>query len=178
MARRAVFLDRDGTLLQIIHRPSHPKKLTAAFSMEEYRLEEDIHHPLADLADAGFMRILITNQPDVAHGYVSEGVWWEIFRKFLAEAPLDDWYMCRHTTENHCPCKKPSSVMLRVAADKHGIDLSQSFMVGDSEDDMLAGQKAGCKTILLVREYNMSADADFRVRTIREASQIILGGSK
>ncbi len=173
MPRRAVFLDRDGTMLEIVHRPNFRKVLTAPFSMREYKLIPGLHSSLADIRDLGYMSIMITNQPDVAHGYVSGAEWSEIHQRFLREAPLDDWYMCRHRSKDNCPMKKPAPGMIIAAGDKYGINLAGSFMVGDSDADMAAGAAAGCVTILLAREYNRKVSADFIINDLSEAVKII-----
>ena len=167
--RKAVFLDRDGTLIEIIERPEHPKKRTAPFVDSELKFFPDAWDALDRLRVAGFLTIMVTNQPDVAHGYMSEDEWQKIHKTVVDTLFLDDFYMCRHRSEDHCPFKKPFPLMLQSAADKWGINLSESYMIGDTDTDMKAGKAAGCTTIILNRPYNQGIGADARVLNLTDA---------
>lgn len=179
--RKAVFLDRDGTLIEAIHRPGFPadslikKEITAPFFEKELKFFPDAWDSLDRLRVAGYLTIMVTNQPDVAHGYMSEEEWLKIHKSVINSLFLDDFYMCRHTGEDNCPFKKPSPLMLLAAADKWGIDLAQSYMIGDTETDMSAGKLAGCATILLDRFYNQDLVhvSGFRVASLTDAVKVI-----
>lgn len=173
MSKRAVFLDRDGTLLEVIHRPNHPRKFTAPFQISEYHLRDCVHSALWLMKDTDFMRIMVSNQPDVALGDMDACDWRRIHNTFLCEVPLEDWYVCRHRPEDNCPMMKPSSGMIIAAADKHDIDLRKSFMVGDTDADMLSGATAGCTTILIRAPYNTGVKADYYVHDLLCASKLI-----
>ncbi|TSC89881.1 MAG: phosphatase [Parcubacteria group bacterium Gr01-1014_3] len=151
--RRAVFLDRDGTLIKAIARPGFDK-MTAPFSMNELEFDPDVDLAMKIISDLGYLRIITTNQPDVAYGHVSEEEWTKIHEAVLARVQPDDCFMCRHTREAGCPMKKPNPGMLIAAADKWNIDLSHSYIIGDTYADVSAGYKAGCNTIILERPYN------------------------
>ena len=152
--KRAIFLDRDGTLIKAIYRPDLPKKITAPFIRDELEFMPHYKEVLGFLKTSGFMRIMITNQPDVALGYMTEVNWNVIHSEVLSTLKLDDYYLCRHTEADNCPFKKPSPLMLQAAADKWGINLSRSYMVGDTVKDMEAGKAAGCETVLIRTPYN------------------------
>lgn len=172
--RKAVFLDRDGTLVEIIHRPDSVKKITAPFNESELVFVDDVREDLDRLRLAGFLTIMVTNQPDVANGYLSEKDWQRVHRAIVGTLGLDGVYMCRHRTQDECDRKKPSPRMLFDAADNLGINLSESYMIGDTENDMKAGKAAGCGTILLDRSYNQdSINADIRVASLKEAVRVI-----
>lgn len=177
--RKAIFLDRDGTVIEAIHRPHRAwniaKEFSAPFILEELRFYPDAQDALDALRIAGFLTVMITNQPDVRHGYMTEENWQKIHKTVMSYLDFDDYFMCRHTSEDNCPFKKPSPLMLQAAADKWGIDLSRSYMIGDTDKDMDAGRAAGCKTILLDRHYNQGIDADFRRPTLSEAFKVIVG---
>lgn len=175
--RKAVFLDRDGTVIRIISRPDHPKPFTAPFFESELSFVPDVFESIVMLKEAGFMVILITNQPDPRHGYMSEAEWEKIHNKVMARLyHLDDFFICRHMTEENCPFKKPSGLMLQVAADKHGIDLSQSYMIGDSWKDMAAGRDAGCRRVIMLNApYNLNDDSDdVRADSLKDAVEFII----
>lgn len=171
--RRAVFLDRDGTLIHIIHRPDHLKPYTAPFFVSELVFSSDVHESLKAFKALEFLRIMVTNQPDVANGYMSESEWLKIHHQVIGSLDLDDFMMCRHTTQDGCRYKKPSPDMLFALADKWGINLSDSYMIGDTDNDTKAGKSAGCGTILLDRSYNQNVEADIRVANLMDAVKVI-----
>lgn len=171
--KRAVFLDRDGTLIEAIHRPHGLKKITAPFYQSELVFVPKVHEALEMLKRAGFLRIMITNQPDVGNEYMSQEEWQKIHDKVVSTLNLDDFHMCRHTTKDGCLFKKPSPFMLLSMADKWGIDLAESFMVGDTEQDIQAGRSAGCETILIDKLYNSNVKADWRVMDLLAAAKTV-----
>ena len=172
-SRKAVFLDRDGTLIDIIHRPDFDKKFTAPFTYDELRFVPRVKEVLEFLKRQGFMRIMITNQPDVANGYMNESEWHRIHCEVLDVLRPDDFFMCRHTSDDNCPFKKPSPFMLKAAADKWGINLSQSYMVGDTKVDMEAGKAVGCKTVLIRTSYNADAKGDFEITKLADMIELL-----
>ncbi len=176
--RRAVFIDRDGTVIEAIYRPNDDKKITAPYNPRELKFVPRVYPNLGRLKENEFLRILVTNQPDVAHGHMSEEDWTAIHKRVTDTLGFDDVFMCRHRTEDNCPFKKPSPLMLLAAADKWGIDLSKSWMIGDTNQDMQAGLDAGCRVILINREYNSSLrkgyDYNLGVNSFEEAVNKIL----
>lgn len=177
--RKAVFLDRDGTVVKAIRRPGFPqnsskkKEITAPFKLEEVEFYPDASKSIKTLRDIGFLAILVTNQPDVAHGYLSYAEWLKIYHRIIEPLGLNAHYFCPHTSEANCSCKKPLPGMIFKARDRYGIDLSQSYMIGDTDADMKAGKAAGCGTILLDRDYNQDVVADIRVATLEDAVKVI-----
>lgn len=152
MTQRALFLDRDGTLVYPRHYPSQPADLL---------LYPGIEADLRRLQEAGFLLVIITNQSGIARGYFSEA---DLRRMhgYLADelsrlsVRADAFYYCPHHPEGsipalaiNCECRKPRpGMLLRAAADLH-IDLDRSWFVGDILDDVEAGNRAGCRTILV-----------------------------
>lgn len=173
-ANQAVFLDRDGTLIRAVVRLGFSKMITAAFSMDELCFMPNAYVVLEQLKKLGFLRIMVTNQPDVELGYVSFENWRKIHQRVLDTfgAMLNDCYMCRHASKT-CPHRKPSPAMLLMAAEKWGIDLSRSYMVGDTDADTQAGAAAGCRTILLRAPYNHGVAADFIIDDLAELPKIV-----
>ena len=150
--RRAVFLDKDGTLVQNVPYNVEP---------EHIRLMPGVGEGLRLLHAAGYMLIVITNQSGVARGYFSEQELEAVearLRKLLAnfDVPLAGFYYCPHHPDGAepayttaCECRKPAPGLLVQAAREHGIDCSQSWLIGDILNDIEAGRRAGCKTILV-----------------------------
>lgn len=178
MTRRAVFWDRDGTVAEAISRPELDKKITAPFSLKEIRFTPKVTYAMSVFHLKGFLNILITNQPDVAYGYLTEETWTAIHKRIIGQLPLDDVFICRHPRGHDCFLRKPKPGMLIAASENHSIDLASSFMIGDTNNDTLAGKAAGCQTIILDKPYNQGVAADLRVQNITEAMAFILDGLK
>jgi D-glycero-D-manno-heptose 1,7-bisphosphate phosphatase len=129
------------------------------------------------LHEAGWLLIVITNQPDVARGTTARADV-EAINEYLREClPIDEFRSCYHDSRDGCNCRKPLPGALFAAAAEHGIDLSASYMVGDRWRDTEAGERAGCKTIFIDYDYAEKRPEKFshRVRNLREAAEIILG---
>lgn len=150
---RAVFLDRDGVIV-----PDGGALLAPA----DVRLIRDVGPALAALKAAGFVLVLVTNQAAVARGWLTEAQLDRIHSELndrlrAAGGPaLDAVYACPHHPHADvpayrvaCECRKPRPGMLLRAAREHALDLSASVMVGDRMTDVLAGAKAGCRTVLV-----------------------------
>lgn len=173
--RKAVFLDRDGTLINAVtNRSWLPNKpITAPFSIKELEFVPCAREAVDLFKAAGYVTIIITNQPDVANGYVTGEEWDKIHQAVLREICPDDCFMCRHPSDHPCELKKPKPGMILAAADKWGIDLTSSFMIGDTSADTLAGKAAGCKTILLRWPYNLTVEADYIMPDLISAAHMI-----
>jgi D-glycero-D-manno-heptose 1,7-bisphosphate phosphatase len=149
---RAVFLDRDGTLVYPRHYPSQPEDLV---------LYDGIGPQLRALGEAGFKLVVITNQSGIARGYFTESDLERMHDYLCAELAtlgvhVDGIYYCPHHTEGtvpglsvDCNCRKPAPGMLLNAAADLDLDLTRSWMVGDILDDVEAGRRAGSRTILV-----------------------------
>lgn len=158
-------MDRDGVINDL--RDSH-----APFKYSEFKLKKGVHETLEELCKMGFLRILATNQPDITYGNLQKEEH-ELIMADVKKLPLDDIFVCTHGRNDGCECKKPKPGMLISAAKKWGIDLQKSFMVGDSESDVKAGQAAGCKTILINHAQNKNIKADLRVQNLSEVVEYL-----
>lgn len=176
--KRAVFLDRDGVINDVVDRGENFSvqgrmvRWTAPFSFKEFKIKPEAEDFLISLKNLGMLNILFTNQPDIAYGSlpIEEH---EIIMSAVTKMPLDDIFVCLHKRNDGCDCKKPKPGMIIQAAGKFGIDLANSYVIGDSEADMLAGRAAGCKTIIINYGYNKDTVADIRVNNLFEAVEII-----
>ena len=152
MMHRALFLDRDGTLVHSFHYPSRPEHL---------RLYEDIGPELCSLQAMGFSLVIITNQAGIARGYFTEADLQHMHEYLTSELAslgihLSGIYHCPHHPDGvipeltmRCSCRKPQPGMLLRAARDLEIDLAHSWFVGDILDDIEAGNRAGCHTVLV-----------------------------
>jgi D-sedoheptulose 7-phosphate isomerase len=170
LPQRAVFLDRDGTLTE----DRFPPK-----SVEELRIVPGAAALLANLKEAGYRLIVVTNQPDVGRGLVKRSLVEAVNERLLAELPIDRIYVCYHSDEDGCGCRKPKPGMLALAAEAFNIDLGSSYMVGDYWRDVIAGKAAGCKTVF-IESSNETPETtpDATVLSLREAVGWILRGDK
>ena len=172
---RAVFLDRDGVVNKIVFRGGQPESPRI---LEEFVINDGIRETARRLKDAGFRIIVVSNQPDVARGRITQGILDLMNERVTSEIPVDDIYVCPHDDSQQCACRKPKPGMLMDATSRWNIDPSSSFMIGDTRKDMEAGKAAGCKTILLDASYNQATRCDFRARSLSEAVDIILKASR
>lgn len=150
--QKAIFLDKDGTLIPDIPYNVIPQKIT---------LNEGAAEGLQKLRDAGFLFIVISNQSGVARGLFEESALKGVEEKLSGlldkiGVSLRGFYYCPHHPEgthpaysHACDCRKPQPGMLQKAAAEHNIDLTQSWMIGDILHDVEAGNRAGCRTVLI-----------------------------
>jgi D-glycero-D-manno-heptose 1,7-bisphosphate phosphatase len=173
--KRAVFLDRDGVINQAILRDGKPYPPSG---VEELKIVEGVTEALRDLKQAGFLLIVVTNQPDIARGTQGTAAVETIHQALRETLPLDDFFVCAHDDSDHCDCRKPLPGLLLRAAAKYGIDMSRSFMIGDRWRDVDAGASAGCATVWIDYGYSeklAAAEPSAKVDSIRAAADWILG---
>lgn len=172
--RPAVFLDRDGVLNRAVVRGGRPYPPA---DLAELEILPGVSEAARRLADAGFLLIGVTNQPDVARGTQTRAAVEALNAAVRAAVPLDELLVCYDDSDTS-PNRKPNPGLLLDAARRHGVDLAASFMVGDRWKDIEAGRRAGCRTILVDYGYAEpwhGGPADQRVGSLAEAVRIILG---
>lgn len=173
--RRAVFLDRDGVVNKPIVRAGRPY---APESLDDLEIIEGVREALASLRNAGFLNIVVTNQPDVASGKLQRETVEAMHRRLAGKLALDDIKVCYHGDADGCECRKPKPGMLLQAAREFGIDLGRSFMVGDRWRDVEAGQAAGCTSFFIDYGYDEKCPEPpyIAVKSLAEAETRILAG--
>lgn len=152
--RPAVFLDRDGVINRPVLRRGRPHPPASLGELEIY---PDAATSLDRLEAAGFILVVVTNQPDVARGTQRREVVHDINRELCGQLPVAAVYVCFHDDADECGCRKPAPGLLFEAAHDLGLDLSRSFMVGDRWRDVEAGRRAGCRTVYIDRNYSEPA---------------------
>jgi len=148
--RPAVFLDRDGVLnrAEVVEGTPHPPG-----SVDEVKIIASAVDACRRLREAGYVLVVVTNQPDVARGTETmEGVG-AINGAVGDVIEIDEFVVCPHDDQDGCACRKPKPGMLTAAAGRRGLDLGRSFMVGDRWRDIEAGRRAGCTTVFVDRGY-------------------------
>ena len=150
--KKAIFLDKDGTLINDVPYNIDPDRIT---------LIDDCTLGLKLLQQAGYLLVVITNQAGIAKGYFREEALAEVEKKLktllaVYDIKLDGFYYCPHHPAGKvqqytkvCDCRKPEPGMLWLATKELAIDLEASWMIGDILNDVEAGNRAGCRTILI-----------------------------
>jgi histidinol-phosphate phosphatase family protein len=152
-----VFLDRDGVINE--DRDDYVKDVA------ELRIYPYAPPAIRLLSEAGMQVFVISNQQGVAKGLIREedlaAIQAEITgRVEEAGGRISGFYYCKHLAADNCSCRKPQPGMLLRAAEENGVDLRESFMVGDTERDVMAGKSAGCSTVLLLSGKLTRQDAE------------------
>lgn len=170
---RAVFLDRDGVLVETTVRDGIPHP---AQSVEELEILPGVADACAGLRASGFLLIVVTNQPDVARGTQTPESVELIHDELRRRLPLDDIAVCLHDDADACDCRKPQPGLLVGAADRWKIDLPRSFLVGDRWRDVEAARRAGCRAVFVDRGYAepVASEPDATVGNLQEAAEWIL----
>lgn len=165
--QKAIFLDRDGTI---------NKYVGFLRNIDDFKLIEGVSEAIKKINQSGYLAVVVTNQPVIARGEVTWNELHEIHRKMETllgkdGAYIDSLYICPHHPDKgfegerpeykfDCNCRKPKPGLLLQAACDFNIDLSQSYMVGDSERDVEAGKNAGCKGSIQIDTNKPNALAD------------------
>ncbi len=170
-ANKAVFLDRDG----VINRPIVVDgKPYPARTVADFEILPGVNQACSDLKKAGYLLVVVTNQPDVGRGILKKEVVEAIHETMMQHLPIDRVEVCYHAGAEFgekCDCRKPQPGMLITAAAALDIDLGRSFMVGDRWRDIDCGQRAGCKTVFIDWGYSeeLREPPDFRCVNLTEA---------
>ena len=171
---KAAFLDRDG----VINRKAPEGKYVTRW--EDMIFLPGVTPAILSLRRSGFRIIVISNQRCVAKGLLSaadlDALHLRMCKTLAAEgAVIDAAYYCTHDTKSKCRCRKPAPGLLLKAAADYQIDLKSSWMIGDSESDIEAGRRAGCKTALVrTSEETFEVPADVAGNSLLEAARAIL----
>lgn len=177
VGRPAVFLDRDGVLNRPLVQdgiPFPPADLT------QFEVEPEAAEGCAQLKAAGFVLVVVTNQPDVGRGTQKREMVEAMHEELRRAVPsLDAIEVCYHAGARHgepCECRKPKPGMLLRAASALGIDVQRSFLIGDRWRDVDCARAAGCRAVLIDRKYRepLRTQPDFTVADFSEAVAAIL----
>jgi len=162
MMRRAIFCDRDGTLIRDVGYPRDPA---------DVELLPGAATALAQAAARGFALVVVSNQSGVGRGIVSPDQFAAVDRRFrqtFAESgvTLDGVFYCLHAPDDGCACRKPRTGLIDQAVSALDLDAGRSWLIGDKDSDIAAGQAAGCRTVLFGAPGGISSWA--------EASRVLL----
>ena len=176
---RAVFLDRDGVINRALERDCKPYPPR---NLDEFEILPDVPTACAKLKAAVFLLVVVTNQPDVGRGTLKKEIVESIHAEMCRQLPIDRVEVCYHPGQcaSECDCRKLKPGMLLRAAKELGIDLAQSWMVGDRWRDIDCGHAAGCRTIFIDRGYaeELRQKPHFSAGNLAQAADIILRESE
>jgi D-glycero-D-manno-heptose 1,7-bisphosphate phosphatase len=170
---KAVFLDRDGVLNHSVVRDGTPYPA----GLNDLGIYPDAAGALRRLKQAGYLLIVVTNQPDIARGTLTRAAVDEINAVLGAALPVDEFVVCPHDNAANCTCRKPKPGMVLEAAARHGVDLKESFLIGDRWRDVDCGAAAGVRTVLIdwgYRERAPEHTPDFVAGSLSAAVEWIL----
>ena len=174
-SQRAVFLDRDGTInveKDYLHK------------IEDFEFIPGAPEAIKRFKDAGFLVIVVSNQSGIARGYFDEKAVEALHQHIQFElaaygTSIDAFYFCPHHPDKGlglyrraCYCRKGNPGMLLQAAQEHGIDLQQSFMVGDKLADIEAGDRAGCTSLLVLTGYGETTSLKLESEGVKKCQDL------
>lgn len=167
---RAVFLDRDGTLMEEVHYCADPHRVM---------LYPGVSQALRGLKAAGFRNVIVTNQSGIGRGLLTETQYQTVQDELLRQIGpglIDATYYCPDAPGAQSPRRKPNPGMLLEAAAQFNIDLTQSYLIGDKAADIECGDRAGTRTILVSTGYGpqQTCQPTFRAKTLLEAVRFVL----
>ena len=179
--QKAIFLDRDGTINRYVG---------FLRDVSEFELLPDVIDAIKKINQSGYLAIVVTNQPVIARGEINELQLDEIHKKMetllgAGGAYIDGLYYCPHHPDSgyegerqelkiECECRKPKPGMLLEASERFNIELSESWMIGDSEADILAGSAVGCSTAYITAGEQNDYNADYTGESIKQIIDYIL----
>ena len=170
---KVVFLDRDGVLNSTSVENGKPYAPT---HYKDFHLFEETLPATVALKKAGFLLVVVTNQPDVGNGVTNCSEVKKMNEHLIEVLPIDKVKVCFHSQTDDCHCRKPRPGLLLETIKEYNIDPHRSFMIGDRWSDVLAGNAVNCSTIFLERGYSEHEEfsADYLCRNLTEAATYIL----
>jgi D-glycero-D-manno-heptose 1,7-bisphosphate phosphatase len=170
---RAVFFDRDGTLMEEVHYCGDPARV---------RVYPGVSEALRKLKEAGFRRFIVTNQSGIGRGLITEAQYHAVQEELLRQIGkglVDASYFCADVPAALSTRRKPEPGMVLEAAAAFDIDLARSYFIGDKSSDIECGRRAGTRTILVLTGYGAEQEChpDFTAQGVVQAVQIVLRAS-
>ena len=171
---KTIFLDRDGVI---------NKEKNYTYKIEDFEFINGVFETCKHLVNLGYTLIVITNQSGISRGIYSENDYqivtnWMINQFYLNEISILDVYYCPHSPRSNCMCRKPKPGMLSDAKKKYDINMSESWLIGDKESDIIAANNAGIVNTILVRSgheiQEKSSKAKFFIDSINSSKNIFI----
>jgi len=174
MSKKVIFLDRDGV---VNHEVGYLHKV------EDFKFIDGVFDACQYFQSLGYQIVIVTNQSGIARGYYGEQEFHMVNNWMLEQfenngIEILDVFFCQHGPEDNCDCRKPKPGMFLQAQDTQGVDMGQSWMIGDKEADIQAANTAGIKNTVLVKSGHdideKHSNAKFILDSIKQAKEIII----
>ena len=174
MPIKTIFLDRDGVI---------NKEVNYLNKIDDFEFIDGIFDACLYFTNLGYKIIVITNQSGISRGFYSESDYQKITQWMLGQfknnnIDILDIFHCPHGPDSTCDCRKPMPGMFFSAKTKHNVDMKKSWMIGDSERDIIAANAANIENTILIKsshEINeLNSNAKFIVNSINQSMQLIL----
>ena len=163
--QKAVFFDRDGVLNHLIKRNGSyysPQKF------DDFKIVENAKHIIDDVHSKGYLAIIISNQPDITRGNLKQTELDKMSDLLYSKLNVDDIFYCTHDDYNDEGCRKPAPGLIFKAKELYNIDLSRSYMIGDTWKDVEAANSASLPFFLIDKDYNKDLMNVRRINTLRD----------
>ena len=173
MSKKVVFLDRDGVI---------NKEVGYLHKIKDFQFIDGVFKACMYLQTLDYQLIIVTNQSGISRGYYSEDEFhavnnWMLEQFSARDVDVLDVFFCPHEPEDGCSCRKPKPGMLLTAKEKHDIDMSKSWMIGDKEADVSAANAAGINNTILVKSGHdideENSNAKYVLGSIKQAQTVI-----
>jgi len=167
---RAIFFDRDGVLNELVPRNG------GYFSPQnkgQFVIIKNVNKIIKKLKNDGFITIVVSNQPDISRGLLSENELDKMTKKLFHKLMIDDVFYCTHDDIDCCECRKPKPGLIFQAAKKWNIELQESYMIGDTWKDGEAARNADVDFFLLEKDYNLDYSTNHRINKIKDIFQLM-----
>tara|TARA_B100001250_G_C19474946_1_gene646163 strand:+ start:174 stop:692 length:519 start_codon:yes stop_codon:yes gene_type:complete len=170
--KKAIFLDRDGVLNNVNINNGKP---FSPSSFKDFKLLPNVKSTIKKFKLLNYLCIVITNQPDISRGKISKNEVIKMNNFLKKQIEIDDLFVCYHDDDDKCECRKPKPGLLFFAKKKWGIDFEKSYLIGDREKDIFAGNLAGCKTIFIDNDYGEKkpSSQNFTITSLEQSLKII-----
>ena len=174
MSIKTIFLDRDGVI---------NKEINYLHKIDEFEFIEGVYETCRYLINLDYKIIIITNQSGIARGYFTENDFQIVTNWMIAEfkkndVSILDIFHCPHLPDSNCKCRKPRPGMLLEAKYKHNIDMQNSWLIGDKENDIIAANKSGITNTILVKSGHQinetNSNAKYILESVIQSSKVIM----
>jgi D-glycero-D-manno-heptose 1,7-bisphosphate phosphatase len=173
MGKRAVFLDRDGVINEVL-----TKRVTFVNHPDDFYLLDGVGPSIRRFNELGYYVFVVTNQGGIGLGYMTEAELTRVHEKMIAEltvygAEIHAIAYCPHKPDAGCSCRKPNAKMINDLARQYNVDLATSYMIGDRDVDITAGKNAGLTTILIGKREKTSRKADLKFSDLTDVADYL-----
>ena len=174
MTIKTIFLDRDGVI---------NKEVSYLHKIEDFEFIDGVFKTCQYLQNLGYEIIVITNQSGISRGYYNEIDFKTLSNWMLAEFKKNDIkildiFHCPHLPDSNCECRKPRPGMLLEAKEKYNIDMQNSWLIGDKENDIIAANSSGITNTILVKSGHkineLDSNAKYILKSINQSPQVII----